>query len=136
MIRTGSSLPLRSVLAVAAAVLLLFLGADLWSSSMQPTAPHLPHTTCAGDDHQCAGGFDHAHFTADSSLPDPGGVASAILPRPSTAWAALALIAVGFAMGAGLICASAVGAERGPPREVAALVTGRRIVTFLGTFRR
>lgn len=136
LIRAGSGVSLRPVVAVAAAVFVLLLGAEVWTAGVDPSAPHLPHTVYTGDHHQLAGGFDHAHLNADSALPDPCGAAIAILPRTSTAGAALTLTAASFALCVGLVCASATGAVRGPPREVAVVMTGRRILTSLGNFRR
>lgn len=128
-------MPLRLLVAVMAAALVVLLGADLPAAGTERSAPHLPHSVAAGASHEVVDSFDHPHFQDDSSMPDPNGLATAIMPRASAVLVAMTLFGVAVTALSAIVLAIA-SSVRGPPRGPSRLVAGRLLTILLGALRR
>ena len=120
--------------ALAIAFCVAVVGAE-WAliGSIDPS-PHAPHAVVAGP----LGDFavaEHSHAENDTTPVQPEIVAHAVLPRVTTALAALGLVAA-MAILATLWRHAAVPVIRGPPRAVANVVVGQALLTQLCIARR
>ena len=126
---------LRLAIAIAATVWLLIAGTSGDIDRFAHSAPDLAHTALTSLTGGSAVNADHTHVEHGSSLTCLELLASAVLPPLASTLVALGLLAA-VATLAGLLVDRVVRSGRSPPRAVAAVITGRDVLTRFCVARR
>lgn len=127
---------LRSLIAVLAAVGMLAIAAH--SDLLRPVSQtfHPAHTVVSSLGGELAINIDHPHLGNGSSATHHEAFATVVLPNsPSTALAALGLVAASLVVAGSLASLRAL-TGRGPPRGPATALTGQDLLTRLCSSRR
>lgn len=119
---------LRSAIAIAATVWLLIAGISGDIDRSAHSAPDLAHTALTSPGGGSAVNADHTHVEHGSSLTCLELLASAVLPALASMLVALGLLAA-VATVAGLFADHVLQPGRSPPRALAAVITGRDLLT-------
>lgn len=126
---------LCAAVALLAAVWMFAIAAEAALPRADAAMPHHPHAFATSHDNAAIVQSDHPHL-GTTSVPAPPEMVTAVLPpRAGTALATVALIAALIA-GAALFVHLFVPTVRGPPRALAALLTGQQVVTRFCISRR